>query len=68
MAVVVRFEEWYDVSRLADAALHMVEHHKDSNPSMSQRYKAIADALGDAMDEAIPEPSGFRIAHPRSRR
>ena len=68
MAVVVRFEEWYDASRLCDAALNMVEVHRESNPAMSQRYQKIADALGDALDAAIPEPSDFRIKYPRSRR
>jgi len=35
----VRFEEWYDASRLCDAALNMVEVHRESNPAMSQRYQ-----------------------------
>jgi len=50
-----------EASRLVDALLvaAKVEREPGGNHSMARYYVGLADRLGDALDAAVPVPSGW---------
>ena len=51
-----------EASRIVDALLKLVELERrpGGNHSMARYYQGLADRLGDALDQVVPEPSGFK--------
>ena len=49
-----------DAARVVDALETAAEAERERNPSLRRRYLALMNDLGDALDRAQPEPTGWK--------
>lgn len=65
MAVTVQWADHADAARVVDALLTAARlEEKVGRTLLGRRYTQLADDIGDALDAAIPEPSGWRTHNP----
>ena len=63
MSVRVELIDASDAARVVDALLEQADACEAGLPLLARRYRAIADAFGDALDE-LPVPSDVGARKP----
>lgn len=60
VALQITFADPHDAARIVDALLDQAEAVEVNTPMLARRYRAIADDIGDALDDTPKPGPGWR--------